>query len=51
MQYEFWEKRLTIQGIKGVSDIACDKMKKKLKTRKVCVLITIDINNAFNSAN
>lgn len=49
-QCGFVERKSTITALQTVVDIAEKEMKKTLKTRGLCVLITLDIKNAFNTA-
>lgn len=50
-QYGFREKRLTVDAIRRVDDLARMEMSKTARTRQFCALITLDIKNAFNTAN
>uniref|UniRef100_A0A6M2DQW1 Putative 115 kDa protein in type-1 retrotransposable element n=1 Tax=Xenopsylla cheopis TaxID=163159 RepID=A0A6M2DQW1_XENCH len=49
-QHGFRKGRSTIGAIKDVVDIATKAWTGSLKTRKVCLLLTLDVKNAFNSA-
>lgn len=49
-QYGFLPGRSTIGAIQHVVDLAGEEMRKKGRTRNLCLLIAIDIRNAFNSA-
>lgn len=50
-QYGFRSGMSTINAITQVKNIAKKEMDKTYRKRKLCALITIDIKNAFNSAN
>lgn len=41
----------TVHAIAEITKIAKEEMVKPYRKRKLCTLITIDIKNAFNSAN
>ncbi|KAI5718795.1 hypothetical protein M8J76_000447 [Diaphorina citri] len=53
LQYGFRAGRSTVHAIKVVKEIACRELKKRgdCRNRRFCLLITLDISNAFNSAN
>lgn len=48
-QYGFRKGRSTIQAIQHVHNLAMAEKSKTLKTRGLCVLITLDVRNAFNT--
>lgn len=50
-QYGFREGKSTIDAINEVVTIARNEMAKPYRKRKLCILITVDIQNAFNTAN
>lgn len=50
-QYGFRKKRSTIDAINVVTSIARFAARGAVQHRKLCVLITLDVKNAFNSAN
>ena len=49
-QYAFMPGRSTTQAMSRVLQIAENELGKTRATRKLCLLVTIDISNAFNSA-
>lgn len=49
-QYGFLPGRSTISAIRHIVDLARQEMTKTRRTRQHCLLIAIDIRNAFNSA-
>ncbi|KAI5700635.1 hypothetical protein M8J75_001479 [Diaphorina citri] len=49
-QFGFRANMSTVQAIQKIYDIADDERKKSYKTRNLCLLITVDIRNAFGSA-
>ncbi|CAD7085026.1 unnamed protein product [Hermetia illucens] len=50
-QYGFRKARSTIDAIKLVTDLAEDAIHGKGSTSKYCVVVILDVKNAFNSAN
>ncbi|CAD7081162.1 unnamed protein product [Hermetia illucens] len=50
-QYGFRKARSTIDAIKLVTGLAEDAIHGKGSTSKYCVVVTLDVKNAFNSAN
>ncbi|KAI5708366.1 hypothetical protein M8J77_021282 [Diaphorina citri] len=50
-QYGFRAGHSTVDAVKHVTRIAKDEMAKTNWKRKLCILITCDIKNAFNTAN
>ncbi|KAL1447006.1 hypothetical protein WDU94_003522 [Cyamophila willieti] len=52
LQFGFREGRSTVDAVRKVTDIASREMRKgRSRERCFCLLITLDIQNAFNSAN
>ena len=49
-QYGFCKNKSTVHAAVRVLDIAKKELKKTLKTRGFCMLVTLDVRNAFNSA-
>lgn len=49
-QYGFTPGKSTIQAAKEVTELAKEELTKTWRTRKHCLLIALDIKNAFNSA-
>ncbi|KAI5712377.1 hypothetical protein M8J75_007810 [Diaphorina citri] len=49
-QFGFRANMSTVQAIQKIYDIADNERKKSYKTRNLCLLITVDIRNAFGSA-
>lgn len=49
-QYGFRKGKSTVQAIQSVINVALEERRKTLKTRKLCILVTLDVRNAFNSA-
>ncbi|CAD7080109.1 unnamed protein product [Hermetia illucens] len=50
-QYRFRKARSTIDAIKLVTGLAEDAIHRKGSSSKYCVVVTLDVKNAFNSAN
>lgn len=50
-QYGFRRGKSTVDAVQAVLRIARNELSQKGKRRNLCLLITLDIKNAFNSAN
>lgn len=49
-QYGFRPKRSTVNAVERVCKIVKAEMSRTLKTRKLCLMVTVDIRNAFGTA-
>ncbi|KAI5745079.1 hypothetical protein M8J76_008121 [Diaphorina citri] len=49
-QFGFRKKKSTVHAIQAVVALAKEEMNKNYRKRKLCIMITLDIKNAFNSA-
>ncbi|KAL1447444.1 hypothetical protein WDU94_005421 [Cyamophila willieti] len=49
-QFGFRPGRSTVDPIRIIYDLADEERRKPLKTRRICIVVALDIKNAFNSA-